>query len=239
MASSAPLPPTPSLVSGFLSVCTPQGGEGWLICDALWRRAPRPLGALRSDPRGLGVISPAHPEGNPTLEPVPLSSAASGKGLNLLHSSPNQGSLTLGLKDGEGFWVQVLSGGSGQQEAKGSGARAPLKAPGKGPMTLGSAGLHWEQLSKPFKSSKAGLKGKMTSALSTAPPKREAPKALRKEGWRVGWERESGQKPKRRGQYQRVVPRYFFRPTWPPFPSAHSWTPAWGTAMSEGLRAWV
>lgn len=81
MASSATphLPPIPSLVSGFLSVCTPQGGEGRLISDALWRRAPRPLGALRSDPRGLRVISPAHPEGNPTLEPVLLSSAASGK----------------------------------------------------------------------------------------------------------------------------------------------------------------
>lgn len=74
-----PLPPIPSLVSGFLSVCTPQGGEGWLISDALWRRAPRPLGALRSDPRGLRVISPAHPEGNPTLEAAPLSAASSGK----------------------------------------------------------------------------------------------------------------------------------------------------------------
>lgn len=80
MASSAPpLPPIPSPVSGFLSVCTPQGGEGWLISDALWRRAPRPLGALRSDPRGLRVISPAHPERNPTLDPALLSSAASGK----------------------------------------------------------------------------------------------------------------------------------------------------------------
>lgn len=84
MASSVPppspsLPPIPSLVAGFLSVCTPQGGEGWLISDALWRRAPRPLGTLRSDPRGLGVISPTHPEGNPTLDPALLSSAASGK----------------------------------------------------------------------------------------------------------------------------------------------------------------
>lgn len=28
MVSSAPLPPIPSLVSGFLSVCPPLGGEG-------------------------------------------------------------------------------------------------------------------------------------------------------------------------------------------------------------------
>lgn len=65
----SPLPPIPSLVSGFLSVCPPQGGEGQLIGTAVWGRAPRPLGALRSDPRGLGVISPARPEGNPTWEP--------------------------------------------------------------------------------------------------------------------------------------------------------------------------
>jgi hypothetical protein len=69
MVSSAPLPPIPSPVSGFLSVCSPQGGEGWLISAVVWGRAPRPLGALRSGPRGLGVISPARSEGNPTLEP--------------------------------------------------------------------------------------------------------------------------------------------------------------------------
>lgn len=47
----------------------PREGRGALISTAVWGRAPRPLGALRSGPRGLGVISPARPEGNPTWKP--------------------------------------------------------------------------------------------------------------------------------------------------------------------------
>lgn len=47
----------------------PWEGRGALISTAVWGRASRPLGALRSVPRGLGVISPALPEGNPTWEP--------------------------------------------------------------------------------------------------------------------------------------------------------------------------
>lgn len=66
----SPPPANSQPVSGFLSVCPPQGGEGRLIGTAVWRRAPGPLGALRSDPRGLGVISPARAEGNPTWEPA-------------------------------------------------------------------------------------------------------------------------------------------------------------------------
>lgn len=58
MVPSAPLPPIPRLVFGFLSVCPPQGGEGRTNLAAVWGRAPRPLGTLRSGPRDLRVYKP-------------------------------------------------------------------------------------------------------------------------------------------------------------------------------------
>lgn len=70
MVSSAPPScqyPALSLVS--CQSVLPREGRGTLISDGVWGRAPRPLGSLRSGPRGLRVISPARPEGNPTWEP--------------------------------------------------------------------------------------------------------------------------------------------------------------------------
>lgn len=110
--------PALSLVS--CQCVLPWEGRGTLISDAVWGRAPRPLGALRSSPRGLEVISPARPEGNPTWEP-----GAQGLLLSALqHQVRSQPSLQpqLGLLDsgtqgvmrglGSRPWVEMISRGA-------------------------------------------------------------------------------------------------------------------------------
>lgn len=70
-------------------------------------------------------------------------------------------------------------------------------------------------LTPSFKSSKnIILKGKITSGLPP-PEKKERLKLLGKEGWRVGWSWESGQRLKKRDSISNWCPVIFFHPTWP------------------------
>lgn len=148
----------------FLSVCPPQGGrEGAHPLRAGAGRALRPLGALRSGPRGLGVISPALPEGNPTSEPGAQgepSSALQPQVRTRTFTAAPTGAPQLGACRGLGCWSGWRRNGGVEE-------------------------LGWE--THAGSSGQSALKPSLVKEGKMAPGPQWGKEVSKEEGWRVGW----------------------------------------------------